>query len=214
MNDDDLVRTTTRLLVARGHLTIAALLDDAALHVLPGSEAWSIGGRQVMAESFALVLPAEAFVAFERIAEASGAVVDALRSVVQGPSVALKDLFVLVALSPALDAWSMGYRHAPRVEVAPSVESVLATAIAYLRAREMERAATILGRATLGRAAIPSASAPQLYRYVLALDPEDLAEHDRDVDLRSASIEAIELAARRATERAASVELALRPVLR
>jgi hypothetical protein len=160
-------------------------------------------------------LPADAFVAFERIPEASGAVLDALRSAVQGPSVALKDLFVLVALSPALDAWSLGYRSAaPRVEATPSVESILATAIAYVRARGATRAEVVLTGATLDRARMPSASAPDLYRYVLAVAPDHLVEADRDAALRDVIVGAVDLAARRATERAARVELALRHVLR
>src|SRR6185503_18619724 len=121
----------------------------------------------------------------------------------------LADLMIVVRLPGSGVTWRAAYREAPRQERpdSPDPEAVLEGAAQLLAAMGAKAAAAMLRRAELEQAWLASAEG-KLVRYVIRLDPADLAAALRNADLAGQLDEAVKRAGTRAAGMVASVDLA------
>jgi hypothetical protein len=129
----------------------------------------------------------------------------------ESPDTALAALKLLVRLPAVAEPWGRVYRDAPRrLRPEPSSPTaVLEAAHRLLTARGLPHLSEMLGRARLDQAELPSSSG-RLSKYVVLLEPEDLAALDRDATGQEAIRQAIADTASRALDAVASVELRAR----
>jgi hypothetical protein len=199
------------LLEARGARVEAAIVARGALHLLPGAQRWSIGAREVDAQSFELSLEARAFAQLGQLAGARDRVKDALSDAVATGATMLAELFIVLHVPETDGGWGHAYRSAPRKEWDPPTDgaSVLAAAVALLDAEEHDAAARILERGRLSFAEVSSSGESPLRRWVVSLSAADMAEAHRTPTIAESLRRAVTLAATRPREIVASVELAV-----
>jgi hypothetical protein len=197
------------LLTAQGERALAALVEGAELSV-QAPETWSMGARTVSAHRLSLAVDAPELVALRADPGRLELVRSAFETAVRSPDSELADLALLLRLPAVGTSWQRAYRDAPPHETAerPTPEAVLAGAGALLAAADARSAAQILARASLEVADLPATGSEPLVRYVVRLDPADLAEAQRAAELADKLRRAVHDAALRADERIASVELA------
>jgi len=181
------------------------------LRLLPDAARWSVGSREVDAQSFELSLEAQAFARLLAIAGGRERVKEALADAVATADTILADLHVVLQLHDAGGSWGQAYRSAPRPTWEPrsDADAVLAAAVALLDAQAHAAAARVLERGRLTFAEVSSSDDSPLRRWVVALSPRDLAEALRDDATSEAIRRAVTFAATRAREVVASVELAV-----
>ncbi len=199
------------LLEARGAITEARLVARARLHLLPGDIQWSIGSRDVEAQAFEMSMDAPGFAVLGTTPGGRERVKDALADVVATGATILADLFIVVALPDGSGGWGHAYRSAPRKDWDPPTDgpSVLAAAVALLDAEGFTSAARLLERGRLSFADVSSSGESPLRRWVVSLSPPDMAEALRLPAVAENLRRAITLAATRAREVVASVDLAV-----
>lgn len=172
---------------------------------------WSLGSREVEAHSFELSLDAAAFAALAKSNGGRERVKDALSDAVTTGQTMLADLFVVLRLPEVDGGWSHAYRSAPRRDWDPPTDcdSVLAAAVALLDAEGQVAPARLLERGRLAFAELSSSDDGPLRRWVASFSPRDLAEIQRSTTASENIRRAVKLAATRAREIVASVELAV-----
>jgi len=199
------------LLTARGAELDSSVVARGELHLLPGTQTWSLGSREVEAHSFELSLEAHAFAALTGSNGGRERVKDALSDAVATGQTMLADLFVVLRLPEVGGGWSHAYRSAPRRGWEPptDADSVLAAAVALLDAEWHVAPARLLERGRLAFAEMSSSDDSPLRRWVASFAPRDLAEIQRSPGASENIRRAVTLAATRAREIVASVELAV-----
>lgn len=198
------------LLAARGAGAESAVVGRGTLHLLPGVHRWSLGSREVDAQTFELSLDAPAFARLAAMSGGRERVKDALSDAVSTGQTMLADLFVVLAL-PGIEAgWGHAYRSAPRKDWDPPTDgpAVLAGAVALLDAEGHAPAARLLERCRLSYAEVAASDDSPLRRWVVSVSPLDMVEAQR-AQLTEHVRRAVTLAATRPREIVASVELAV-----
>jgi hypothetical protein len=199
------------LLDARGDAALADVVRSGSFRLLPGARRWSVGAREVDAQSFELALGADALVRLRAISGGADRVKDALGEAVGSAATMLDELHVVLAL-PGLDApWGAVYRRAPvqRYEPPSDERAVRSAAVELLRAEGAVDASDVLGRAEVEVADVPSSGEVPLRRWVVRLAAADAAAVTTDPSLGEAIRRAVGLAATRSREIVAAVELSV-----
>lgn len=214
------------LLKARGELEASAIVAAADLEIVGAGEVWSIGSREVRADRVALIVDAPAHAALSQDSALRASVRAAFESAMATPETALLDLSVVLRLPAVKVGWHRVYRDVVPTygEERPHPDVVLAGAVALLEAvlaasSPADRTslappgsspADILRRARLEVAEVAGSASPPLVRYVVRLEPSDLAFVEvRRPDLAERLRRAVHEAGTRAAEAVASVELAV-----
>lgn len=207
---DALREGTAALLEARGARAEAALVRAGTLALLQGKRRWSVGSREVDAQTFELSLAASSFAQLRALPSGVERVRDALADAVASEATMLADLLVVLRLPGPDVPWGAVYRTAPTrpPELPADERSVRAAAIELLRAEGEDAAADLLQRAELTSAVLPAGGAIPLRRWVICVRAADAALallRPREEILRRA----VTAAATRATEQVAGVEIAV-----
>jgi len=199
------------LLDARGASTEARIVARAQLHLLPGDRKWSLGSREVEAQAFELSIDAPGFAILGITPGGRERVKDALADAVATGETILADLFIVLALPDGSGGWGSAYRSAPRKDWDPPTDgpSVLVAAVDLLDAEGYTSAARLLERGHLSFAEVSSSGDSPLRRWVISLSPADMAEAQRLPKVAEHLRRAVTLAATRAREVVASVDLAV-----
>lgn len=197
------------LLEAQGEREAAALVSMADVEIVGPGEPWLMGSRQVTAHRIALVLDPLSYAAAGRAPRLLEAVRAAFGSAMRTPTTELADLSVVLKLPGIAQGWDRAYRDAPRAADAehPDPGAVLAGAAELAEALAETKVAAMLRRAELESADAAGGAYPPLMRYVLRLDPADLALAKRAPDLADRLRRAVHDAGTRAAEVVATVEL-------
>jgi len=196
------------MLDARGKHELAELVSRVDLELSGPDQRWRVNERDVSAQTFACLAAPEDYVRLRYGAGELEALRETLAAAVNSPETQLAELLLVVRLPTLAQPWRRLYREAPRrVESdAPPADAVRMTAAALLTAQRRADLADMVERAELDQAELPS-SGTLLLKYVLLLQPEDLAQLQRDGLAADAVSQAITDAGTRATRTVATVEL-------
>jgi len=171
------------LLEARGERKLGALVDRSGVEIVGAPSRWTMGAREVSAYRVALVVSAEDHVLLSRSPSMLELIREAFVTAVHTATTELESLHVVLALPPSALGFHQTYREAPpRAPDPPLAQDVLGGAIRLLVALGEKVLAEVLSRAVIEDEFVDFGPR-RLRRFLLRLDPADLARVQRDVAL-------------------------------
>ncbi len=199
------------LLGVWGETDLAALVNRSVVELAGGSDRWSMGSREVRPYRVLLVVSAVDHVTLTAQPNRLQTLREAFAQAARTPETELEGLSLVLALPPTGAGFHRhAYREAPpRAAEPPPPAAVLGGAAELCAARGNQAAAEILRRASIEQAFVPS-SARSMRRFLVRLDPADLARIERDPPLAEGLASAVRDAAKTADEPASAVHFGLR----